>query len=105
MVDVKFSSTEISILNSGTILDILGVFRLTMINYGKLSKDHFSRLVFTNFNMESDDLKSRIEVVWKKSIYFFNKIGLLIKYTDDTIYLRDPIDDLFEEIENGKTRM
>lgn len=39
MSDIHFNPTELSILNSGTILDILGIFRLTMINNGKLSKD------------------------------------------------------------------
>ncbi len=88
----KTIAQEKLLIQSGDLLNSLGVLRSAKIHNCSLTKDKFIELVKKNYyitNTIPPEISSKVETIWRESINLFKEIGINDESTSNEIKIKD----------------
>lgn len=80
------------LIRSGDLLNSLGILRSAKIHNDSITKEKFIELVKKNYNIPNTlppNISEKIELIWSKSITFFEEMGINNNSTLNVIKLKE----------------
>jgi len=91
-ITIAQEKLEKILIQSGDLLNSLGILRSAKIYDFSLTKDKFIELVKKNYliaNTIPPEISSKVEIIWRKSIDLFEEIGINDESTSNEIKIKE----------------
>lgn len=91
-ITIAQEKLEKILIQSGDLLNSLGILRSAKIYGCSLTKDKFIELVKKNYHIANTippEISSKVEIIWRKSIDLFKEIGINDESTSNEIKIKE----------------